>query len=417
MNRLNMTTHPVIRLVAIRGSTIILQTALALGMGWLCKPADFGQFVTVMAYAMVSTTLCSGGAYQAALRVSHLLTVESVWQSAMIKYLLRSVMRRALFGGALTAVLLAANKNVSWSDTAIGALLTVITSFGSIAAGITMARGDSMRYQVSELVIRMPIQIAGVAIAIFMDKATGFTLILCSVIGSISSAAYLLALLPIRKTSRPVPQQMSRLVGKFMTSASVNATLFSLFSSCDILLGSRILSSSAIAPLGIANRVSSSLAMINGAIFDLQSSKFALAIRRQQNQEVHRITRLVATESAVLTVLTGIVLALACAVLYSHLPDTYLAAIWPLAILMIGRLIQGSLGPGPAVMTLRGCHVQLGWIVGSAIAAEVALIYLLAPVMGTIGLATASAVGLILYSVAVRVYIKRMSPSHVGAQS
>jgi hypothetical protein len=84
---------------------------------------------------------------------------------------------------------------------------------------------------------------------------------------------------------------------------------------------------------------------------------------------------------------------------------------------MVGRLIQGSLGPGPAVMTLRGCHVQLGWIVGSAIAAEVALIYLLAPVMGTIGLATASAVGLVLYSVAVRVYIKRMSPSHVRAQS
>lgn len=406
-----------IGLVAVRGSTIILQTALALGMGWLCKPADFGQFVTVMAYAMVSTTLCSGGAYQAALRVSHLLTAESVWNGAMIKYLLRSVMRRALIGGALTAVLLAANKNVSWSDAAIGAVLTASASFGSIAAGITMARGDSMRYQVSELVIRMPVQIVGVAIALFMDKATGFTLVLCSVIGSVSSAGYLLALLPINQTSRPVPQQMARLVGKFMTSASINATLFSLFSSCDILLGSRILSSSEIAPLGIANRVSSSLAMINGAIFDLQSSKFALAIRRQQNQEIQRITRLVSTESALLTVLTGIVVSSACVVLYSHLPGTYLAAIWPLAILMVGRLMQGSLGPGPAVMTLRGRHIQLGWIVGSAIATEVALIYLLAPVMGTVGLATASAVGLILYSVAVRVYIKRMSHGYNRAQS
>jgi len=417
MNRMNVTRHPVIGLVAVRGSTIILQTALALGMGWLCKPADFGQFVTVMAYAMVSTTLCSGGAYQAALRVSHLLTAESVWHGAMIKYLLRSVMRRALIGGALTAVLLAANKNVSWSDAAIGAVLTASASFGSIAAGITMARGDSMRYQVSELVIRMPVQIGGVAIALFMDKATGFTLVLCSVIGSVSSAGYLLALLPINQTSRPVPQQMARLVGKFMTSASINATLFSLFSSCDILLGSRILSSSEIAPLGIANRVSSSLAMINGAIFDLQSSKFALAIRRQQNQEIQRITRLVSTESALLTVLTGIVVSSACVVLYSHLPGTYLAAIWPLAILMVGRLIQGSLGPGPAVMTLRGRHIQLGWIVGSAIATEVALIYLLAPVMGTVGLATASASGLILYSVAVRVYIKRMSRAYIIAQS
>jgi O-antigen/teichoic acid export membrane protein len=210
---------------------------------------------------------------------------------------------------------------------------------------------------------------------------------------------------------------MARLVGKFMTSASINATLFSLFSSCDILLGSRILSSSEIAPLGIANRVSSSLAMINGAIFDLQSSKFALAIRRQQNQEIQRITRLVSMESALLTVLTGIVVSSACVVLYSHLPGTYLAAIWPLTILMVGRLIQGSLGPGPAVMTLRGRHIQLGWIVGSAIATEVALIYLLAPVMGTVGLATASAVGLILYSVAVRVYIKRMSHGYNRAQS
>jgi O-antigen/teichoic acid export membrane protein len=335
----------------------------------------------------------------------------------MIKYLLRSVMRRALFGGALTAVLLAANKNVSWSDAAVGAILTATASFGSIAAGITMARGDSMRYQVSELVIRMPIQITGVAIAIFMDKATGFTLVLCSVIASVSSAGYLLALLPTSKSCRPVPPPMGRLIGKFMTSASINATLFSLFSSCDILLGSRILSSSEIAPLGIANRVSSSLAMINGAIFDLQSSKFALAIRRQQNQEIQRITRLVAAESALLTILTGIVLLSACVALYSHLPDTYLAAIWPLAILMVGRLIQGSLGPGPAVMTLRGRHAQLGWIVGSAIATEGALIYLLAPVMGTIGLATASAVGLILYSVAVNVCIKRMSRVYIRAQS
>ncbi len=114
--------------------------------------------------------------------------------------------------------------------------------------------------------------------------------------------------------------------------------------------------------------------MINGAIFDLRSSKFALAIRRQQNQEIHRMTRMLATESAVITVLTGIVLSMACAVLYSHLPDTYMAAIWPLAILMVGRLIQRSLRPGPTVMTLRGCHLQLGWIVGSAIATEVALI-------------------------------------------
>jgi hypothetical protein len=68
-------------------------------------------------------------------------------------------------------------------------------------------------------------------------------------------------------------------------------------------------------------------------------------------------------------------------------------------------------------MTLRGRHIQLGWIVGSAIAIEVALIYLLAPVMGTVGLATASAVGLILYSVAVRVYIKRMSHGYNRAQS
>jgi len=142
-----------------------------------------------------------------------------------------------------------------------------------------------------------------------------------------------------------------------------------------------------------------------------------LTVQPMQNQEIQRITRLVSMESALLTVLTGIVVSSACVVLYSHLPGTYLAAIWPLAILMVGRLIQGSLGPGPAVMTLRGRHIQLGWIVGSAIATEVALIYLLAPVMGTVGLATASAVGLILYSVAVRVYIKRMSHGYNRAQS
>jgi hypothetical protein len=81
MNRINALSRPVIDLIVIRGSSIVLQTVLALGMGWLCNPADFGEFVTVVAYAMVRTTVCSGGAYQAALRVSHLLASDSAWMA------------------------------------------------------------------------------------------------------------------------------------------------------------------------------------------------------------------------------------------------------------------------------------------------------------------------------------------------
>jgi O-antigen/teichoic acid export membrane protein len=408
MNRINAMSRPVIDLIVVRGSSIILQTALALGMGWLCNPADFGEFVTVVAYAMVSTTVCSGGAYQAALRVSHLLASDSAWHGAMTKYLLRTVMRRALFGAALTAITLSTNKYVAWSNVAIGALLTMTASLASIATGITMARGASMRYQVSELAIRIPIQILCVAGFIFMDKATGFTLVLCTVIASTCSTGYLLARLSAHRIqSRPVPPKMGRLISKFMSSASINASLFSLLSSCDILIGSRVVSSNDIAPLGIANRASSAVVMINGALFDLQSSKIAMAIRRQRHQEVHRLMRLVAIESFTVTVLTAVILTAACISMYSKLPATYLAAILPMGILLIGRLIQSAIGPKSAVMTLRGHHTPLAWIVGTAIAVEIALIYIVAPSMGTPGLAIASAVGLVLYSTLVSMYVNR----------
>ena len=409
---------PVMNLIFVRGSTIVLQSMLALGMGWLCKPTDFGQFITIVAYSMVLTTFCSGGAYQAALRVSHLLSSTSLWHSAMIKYLLRSVMRRALVGGTLTAVLLLTKKDVSFFDATIGGLLTVTASIASIASGITIARGSSMRYQISELLIRLPLQILGVAALIVADKVNGFTLVLCYVIASICGAGYLLAFLPIdHSCSREIPERMGRLIKKFLTSASINATLFSLLSACDILFGSRILSNSAIAPIGIANRIASSVAMINGAIFDLQSSKIALAVRRQNHNELKRLARLVAMESVALTALTVIMVTVACIVMYSKLPDTYLNALFPLGILMTGRLIQAALGPGPAVMTLRGRHVPLALIVGTAITVEVAIIYWLTPTMSTVGLAIASALGLIFYSVAVHVYIKRTSRSYIIAQT
>ena len=408
---------PVMNLIFVRGSTIVLQSMLALGMGWLCKPTDFGQFITIVAYSMVLTTFCSGGAYQAALRVSHLLSSTSLWHSAMIKYLLRSVMRRALVGGTLTAILLMTKKDVSFFDATIGGLLTVTASIASIASGITIARGSSMRYQISELLIRLPLQILGVAALIVADKVNGFTLVLCYVIASICGAGYLLVLLPIdHSCSREIPERMGRLVKKFLTSASLNATLFSLLSACDILFGSRILSNSAIAPIGIANRIASSVAMINGAIFDLQSSKIALAVRRQNHNELKRLARLVAMESVALTILTVIMVTVACIMMYSKLPDTYLNALFPLGILMTGRLIQAALGPGPAVMTLRGRHVPLALIVGTAIAVEVAIIYWLAPTMSAVGLAIASAVGLIIYSVAVRVYIKRTLRPYIIVQ-
>lgn len=409
---------PVMNLMFVRGSTIVLQSMLALGMGWLCKPTDFGQFITIVAYSMVLTTFCSGGAYQAALRVSHLLSSTSLWHSAMIKYLLRSVMRRALVGGTLTAVLLLTKKDVSFFDATIGGLLTVTASIASIASGITIACGSSMRYQISELLIRLPLQILGVGALIVADKVNGFTLVLCYVIGSICGAGYLLALLPIdHSCSREIPEKMGRLIKKFLTSASINATLFSLLSACDILFGSRILSNSAIAPIGIANRIASSVAMINGAIFDLQSSKIALAVRRQNHNELKRLARLVAMESVALTALTVIMVTVACIVMYSKLPDTYLNALFPLGILMTGRLIQAALGPGPAVMTLRGRHVPLALIVGTAITVEVAIIYWLTPTMSTVGLAIASSVGLIIYSIAVHVYIKRTSRSYIIAQT
>lgn len=406
------TRKPLTRMVVVRGGTIAMQSALALGLGWICKPADFGEFVTVVAYATTGATLAAGGALQGALRVAHLIVAESRWQHAMVRHLLASALRRALAGSVLTGALLGVNASVTWTGASAGAVLAMSMTLASASAGITIARGHAPTQQLSELCIRLPVQILGAVALMAVGWLSGTMLSLTTALASLCSGAFLVSALPTsRHDGRAIPARMARPLSRFITSASANATLFSLMASCDILLGSRVLPATAIAPLGIAGRISSSVGMLHGSIFDLHSSRIAIAIRDQDRREIVRRIRTVALESTALTLLVGTALAVAIFGAWGALPPIYKAAVPALAILMSARLVAGLAGPAPALLTLNGLHATLAGITIGAIVIEACLIYGVAATTGTSGLAAASAAGLVFYT-ACSAWLARRSYRH-----
>ena len=201
---------------------------------------------------------------------------------------------------------------------------------------------------------------------------------------------------------------MATLLGRFITSASVNAVLFTLLLSLEVLVGSRFVSAEGIAPLGVAGRIAGSLAMLHGAIFDFHAASVARSLRVQARADVRRLTRIVSIEATMLTLATIIALAAVVTLMPYELPTTYQMAVVPLWILLGARLLTGALGPAPALLTLRGMHTRLATVTCAGIAIEAILILLLAKEHGSVGLAIASGAGICAYAVMARVSVMRI---------
>ena len=133
--------------VSMRVATIGLQAALTLAIGWICAPADFGELVIIMAYAVAGATLCAGGALQGALRVAHLVAPGDAWEGPVLRLLIGSALRRAVLGAALVATALWFNLGVSAWGVVAGTALTLAMTLASAASGFTIARGQARRRQ------------------------------------------------------------------------------------------------------------------------------------------------------------------------------------------------------------------------------------------------------------------------------
>ena len=390
--------------VSMRVASIGLQAVLTLAIGWICAPAEFGELVIILAHAVAGATLCAGGALQGALRVAHLVAPGSAWEGPVLRLLIGSALRRALVGAALVAAALWFNPGVSAWGVAAGTALTLAMTLASAASGFTIARGQAPTNQAFELFLRLPVQAAGIAALYMTGHMSGPGLAAATALAAAVHGGALLARLPVRACAhRRVPAAMGALLGRFITSASANAVLFTLLSSLEVLLGSRFVSAEGIAPLGIAGRIAGALAMLHGTIFDFHAASVARSLRGQAPADVRRLTRVVSIEATMLTLATMLACAAAVALMPDNVPATYRMAVMPLWILLGARLVTGALGPAPALLTLRGMHTRLAAVTCVGIAVEALLIVLLASDRGSIGLAIASGAGICAYAVMARV--------------
>ncbi len=390
--------------VSMRVAAIGLQAALTLAVGWICAPTAFGELVIIMAHAAAGATLCAGGALQGALRVAHLVAPGSAWEGPVLRLMIASALRRALLGAALVAAALCFNPGVSVWGVGAGTALTLAMTLASAASGFTIARGQAPTNQAFELFLRLPLQAAGVWVLYVTGHMSGPGLAAATALAASVHGGALLARLPVKACAgRRVPAAMGALLGRFITSASANAVLFTLLSSLEVLLGSRFVSAEAIAPLGIAGRIAGALAMLHGAIFDFHAASVARSLRSQAPADVRRLVRIVSIEGTMLTLATMLASAAAVALMPDSVPATYRMAVVLLWILLGARLVTGALGPAPALLTLRGMHTRLATVTCAGIAVEALLIVLLASDRGSIGLAIASGAGICAYAVLARV--------------
>jgi O-antigen/teichoic acid export membrane protein len=301
-------------------------------------------------------------------------------------------------------LLLMLNPAVSRSGALAGTALALAQTMAMAVNGMTVAIGQAPRAQAGELCVRLPLHASLVAILLVSDLLSGPALALAT---AIATSAYVLMLtngLPLRASRhREVPRRLGNLLGRFVTTASVNATLFTLMSTMDVVLGSLLITAEMIAPLGVAGRLAGSLALLHGAVFEFHGSTFARSLRRRDKEVTARAFQRIALESTALTLATMIAAGIAIAFMPHAAPEAYQMAVMPLWVLLGARLITGALGPAQALLTLGGRHTTLGTCTAIAIGLEALLIILLARPLGAIGLAIATGCGMVAHVAIARV--------------
>lgn len=395
--------------VALRATSIGLQALVMLGVGFVAPKAAFGEFVVVTAGAGIGATLCAGGTAHGALRLAHLLGTGNRWAGPTCRMLLSSAIRRSALAALLTASLLACSPNLSPACIAAGAVMALALGLSMSSQGLVVASGRALTSQSIDLAVRAPTLMIALVALWRWDAMSGPAIALAASGASLVQAGALMAALPLRASpSQRLPARAVALVSKFVNGASLNATLFAVFSSADVYVGSLVMLPTSIAPMGIATRVSGATGMLHGAIFDHHASGIATALRRRDAGPIRGILRSIRLESTVATIVIAIVASASMALSWKYLPPTYCEAAWPLAILLAARLLSGAVGPMPAVLTLGGGQQALTRI--TVVAAFIVCVgaSALGAWFGASGLALASACGLATYSVLAQGAVRRM---------
>ncbi len=403
--------------VGLRATSIGAQALVMLGVGLVAPKAAFGEFVVITAAAGIGATLCAGGSAHGALRLAHLLKLSNRWAGPTCRMLLLSAVRRSALASMLTALLLAFSPGLSTACIAAGAVMAMALGLSMSSQGLVVASGRALASQSIDLLVRIPMLIIVLVALWRYDFISGPAVAIAASGASFAQAGALISTLPIRSgSSERLPARAGVLVSRFVNGASMNATLFAVFSSADIYVGSLLMPPTSIAPMGIAARVGGATGMLHGAIFDHQASSMATALRRRDTDPLRKLVGSNRRESTLATIVIAIATSTAIALSWPHLPPTFREASWPLAILLAARLVTGIVGPMPALLTLGGGQHVLARI--TLIAAFVVCVgaAVLGAEFGANGLALASACGLATYSILALVAVRRMPQAGASAR-
>ena len=404
--------------VALRATSIGLQALVMLGVGFVAPKAAFGEFVVVTAGAGIGATLCAGGSAHGALRLAHLLGAGNRWAGPTCRMLLSSAIRRSALAALLTASLLAFSPSLSPACIAAGAVMAMALGFSMSSQGLVVASGRALTSQSIDLLVRAPTLMIGLVALWRSDAMSGPAIALVASGSSLAQSGALMAVLPLRANpSQRLPDRAVALVARFVNGASRNATLFAVFSSADVYVGSLVMPATSIASMGIATRVSAATGMLHGAIFDHHASGIATALRRRDNGPLRQILRSIRLESSLATIAIAVVASASMALSWQYLPPTYREAAWLLAILLAARLLAGVVGPMPALLTLGGGQQALTRITLAAAFLVCIGASALGAWLGASGLAIASACGLATYSVLALGAVRRVQKAGNGPGS
>lgn len=153
----------------------------------------------------------------------------------------------------------------------------------------------------------------------------------------------------------------------------------------------------------ISNLVVFALMAINAILAPMVSELYHTG----RKQELQRIITLAARAIFVFTLMVSIALAVSGKFVLSLFGLEFIIAYVPLLILLCGQIVNALAGSVGLIMTMTGHQNQAGAIVAVSAAVNIMLNALLIPLMGLIGAAISTAFTMVLWNIAMLVYVQR----------
>jgi len=153
----------------------------------------------------------------------------------------------------------------------------------------------------------------------------------------------------------------------------------------------------------ISNLVVFALMAINAILAPMISELYHTG----QKQQLQRIITLAAKAIFVFTLTVSVLLAVFGKLVLSLFGLKFIVAFVPLLILLSGQVINSLAGSVGLIMTMTGHQNQVGAIIAVSTAVNIVLNVLLIPLFGLTGAAISTAFTMILWNVAMLVYVQR----------